>query len=1093
MANLVSRITSSGTYNILGQFDEVSYNTTSGGTIAYSTASQLPNTNLLISSADFNAVTSAYRVKTNVSTIMTTATTAPDGSYTAQKLVEDNTSTTHIMQTNAYPVNLGTVTISVYAKAAERKNIFFWMVNNNGSVGQINISLITGQVTIAGTSFSAEGIGYVVTPVGNGWWRLSITGYNSTAGGSIYMSIAIDDDTGTSYNYSGDGSSGIYLWGAQIEYGLTATNYVATDNYGPIPRANTNLYTQTQGFPISSWDHDSSTSNAKITLTSATTAPDGSLTAYKFSSNTGTNPNIGNGQLLTQSSGYDQYFTVGSYCTQSMFFKAAEFNTLRIRNNSTGEIYDFVAGTTPVATSGVLRPVLQNVGNGWYRASWTFVAGQIGGVGARNDNWSYRLASTGDGVSGIYIWGPQLQTGNVLAPYVATSTANTAINNFTTRTDNQGNILTIGNIDEITYVNKNKNLVYPSSNLISSVHFVASANVIPNLIIAPDGSTTAALLRENTDNSSHVIQFNLSSSVPANTQVTFSCYFKPYGGNRQINFQFHDNPANDYASVTLANTLSSIISGPSGGGSSDKFQNLQGNIVSVGNGWYRAILSAYTYLSTGNISFAALLWNNGNQSYTGDGTSGVYFWGPQVELNSTATSYAPNPNKNLFVNTENLTASPWFIPGNSANVVSTKELDPNGNYTASKFAYNTANPNIKQNSIPVTPNTNYTISISAKGTGVPGIAMVSGNGTFFPNDATQFTNFNFGTGQTFFGVFPNYIYATMKPENNGYYRCSATLLTDATQNAISVSFWQGGYGYGTAGNTMTLFGPQLELGNTATQYTANTINLISSKTFQGGGIEVINEFDEVTFNPPIVTANLTLHLDAANPASYNGGTTWYDMSGRGNHGTLSSNVLISGSNYGSMYFDGTDSYPNFSRITFNTATGNSVGMYQSDFTVEAWVNAANTGNTAGISPNYPVFGVNGSSPTGNSNYSMSFSFGNLGTGFYDSGVGVGSYSGFTPSNNVWYHIVHTHNYTTRLSKLYFNGSLMPGYGYGYGTAIMPGNLNANAAIGTVEVGHANWGGGSFWGSIPVVRVYNKELSQAEINQNYNALAYRYKL
>ena len=55
------------------------------------------------------------------------------------------------------------------------------------------------------------------------------------------------------------------------------------------------------------------------------------------------------------------------------------------------------------------------------------------------------------------------------------------------------------------------------------------------------------------------------------------------------------------------------------------------------------------------------------------------------------------------------------------------------------------------------------------------------------------------------------------------------------------------------------------------------------------------------------------------------------------------------------------------------------------------------------------------------------------------------------------------------------------------------DLNANAAVAQAMVGNGFWGGDGWQGSIPVVRVYNKELSQAEINQNYNALAYRYNL
>jgi len=1041
------------------QFDEVSYNPSSGGAIAYSTTTKSSNPNLLISSSDYS--NPSNWPKNNCSTTFTTATTAPDGTYTAQKFIEDSTTAEHWFSQYRSVFTAGqTATFSFYAKAAERSQLNLRFIGAVNLVS-VNINLITGVTSSVNTN--PNGLGYSVTPAGNGWWRIAASG--SADQSTLLGTLFLIQDSPYATNYTGNGTSGVYLWGQQLEYGLSASNYVATDSIGPINRANTQLHRYTSDWNNANWSHSYTGGNNSVTLTSATTAPDGSMTAYKFVANTGANPNITNSELLSQQNGYGQ-ITQGFVYTQSLFFKPAEFNTLRIRNNADGTIFDFVAGTTPVQTGVVLRPLLQNVGNGWYRASWSFVAQSIGGGGGRSDNWSYRLANTGDGTSGIYIWGPQLQLGNTLSPFIATSTPNTAINLFNTRTDNSGDVLTINNFDEVTYVNTNKNLLINSQQFNLSPWGLVSSILTTNTIIAPNGSSTATKLQETAGSPTtfYGVAQNPSSFIP-NQMYTLSVYAKA-GERNALTLNVAGSSAYAQFNLVSGTVQYSSVGTPS--------------IISVGNGWYRCSITFKTLNTGSNLLYHVIIINNsGSDQYAGTPGYGIYIWGAQLEYNTTTTSYAPNPNKNLFVSTENLTVSPWII--NGANVISTTELDPNGNYTASKFAYNAIYPNIKQNSIPVTPNTNYTISISAKGTDVPGIAMVSGNNTFFPNDATQFTNFNFGTGQTFAGVFPNYIYATMIPENNGYYRCSATLLTDATQNAISIAFWQGGYGYGKAGNTMTLFGPQLELGNTATTYTANTINLLSSKTLNGGTIAVTNEFDEVTWNPPIVTANLTLHLDAANPASYNGGNTWYDTSGKGNHGTLNGNVAVSSSNYGSMTFDGTTS-PTETSIKFNTATGNSVGMYQSDFTVEAWVNGANTGAaTPSGFPNYQIFDLLGSTPTAGSSYGMGYMQGYLVVGFYASG-----HYAFQPNTNTWYQIVHTYNYTTKSSKIYSNGVLKD-------TITMGTDLNANAAVAPVAVGWGYWGGGPWQGSIPVVRVYNKELSQSEINQNYNALAYRYNL
>jgi hypothetical protein len=59
----------------------------------------------------------------------------------------------------------------------------------------------------------------------------------------------------------------------------------------------------------------------------------------------------------------------------------------------------------------------------------------------------------------------------------------------------------------------------------------------------------------------------------------------------------------------------------------------------------------------------------------------------------------------------------------------------------------------------------------------------------------------------------------------------------------------------------------------------------------------------------IVTSGLVLALDAADKNSYPGsGTTWTDLSGNGNNGTLVNGPTFSSANGGSIVFDGVDDY-----------------------------------------------------------------------------------------------------------------------------------------------------------------------------------------
>ena len=84
-------------------------------------------------------------------------------------------------------------------------------------------------------------------------------------------------------------------------------------------------------------------------------------------------------------------------------------------------------------------------------------------------------------------------------------------------------------------------------------------------------------------------------------------------------------------------------------------------------------------------------------------------------------------------------------------------------------------------------------------------------------------------------------------------------------------------------------------------------------------------------SPQISLNGLVLCLDAANPKSYPGsGTTWTDLSGNGNNGTLVNGVGYSSDNLGSLVFDGANDYVN---------AGN-LGSFYSQGTISYWMNSS---------------------------------------------------------------------------------------------------------------------------------------------------------
>jgi len=178
------------------------------------------STNLFPRSEDFiNAVW-----QKNQSSILANNIISPDGTLNASKLVEDNSNNFHRIIEDVILL-AGTHSHSVFAKAGERK--YFVLRNNiNGSNLNACFDLENGVVIYNG--FDEAKIEYY----GNGWYKCSIIDIDPS-GGSTSFSLMTSDIAVSSNSipsYQGDGTSGIYIFGAQIEQSSYATSYIP--NFG---------------------------------------------------------------------------------------------------------------------------------------------------------------------------------------------------------------------------------------------------------------------------------------------------------------------------------------------------------------------------------------------------------------------------------------------------------------------------------------------------------------------------------------------------------------------------------------------------------------------------------------------------------------------------------------------------------------------------------------------------------------------------------------------------------------------------------------------------------------------------------------------
>ena len=183
---------------------------------------EVSRTNLLTYSEQFD---NAAWTKSRLSGITANAVVSPDGTLTADKLVEDTTLGAHYVASLFYAV-ASLPTGSVYVKAAERSFALLQIIKDNGanfaSPSDFSINLTTGEFT------GGSGANPTVTNAGNGWWRISLTATSTaTINYGIRVSSANADGTGGG-SYTGDGTSGIYIWGAQLEAGDYPSSYIPT-------------------------------------------------------------------------------------------------------------------------------------------------------------------------------------------------------------------------------------------------------------------------------------------------------------------------------------------------------------------------------------------------------------------------------------------------------------------------------------------------------------------------------------------------------------------------------------------------------------------------------------------------------------------------------------------------------------------------------------------------------------------------------------------------------------------------------------------------------------------------------------------------
>jgi hypothetical protein len=581
--------------------DRITFTRASQATLFDSTGTlKYAKHNLLTYSEEFDNAAWGYSRTIAPSGASINAAIAPNGEMSADLVVIDTTSGTHSFSSrNNFVVSANiTHTYSIYLKTAGARYIIIQLNNGADTDGaKVCADLVAGTITAVTQNGTATGSTASITSVGNGWYRISISVLVDAVSTTVDTRNFINNTYSTTIgSYVGDGTSGIYIWGAQLnladmEGGVTgsldtyyptttAAYYAPRFDYNPSTLAPRGLLIEEQRANLCLQSEDLSTTwtlAASSITTNAAVAPDGNLTADKVVADS-TSAFHGVNQSIAVTSGVTYTFSV--------YAKASGYNFLRTgfassRFGTAVAYFDLANGT--VGTVSGVTATISSAGNGWYRCSMTATCTSTGTsthsliYTSQSDNQG---AFTGDNSSGLFAWGAQLEAGAFATSYIPTTT--TAL----TR-----------NADVASMTGTNFSDWYSASEgtVLTDFSFVGLKSVATQRIITiDDGSNTNFIAQSAQSNNTLITLITTSSSSVMSSATPATTFSANTQYKMLIAYKQDDSVATvngTVGTVDTSNTIPTVTT----------LRLAASSVASTANCWYRRIAYYPTRLSNAQL------------------------------------------------------------------------------------------------------------------------------------------------------------------------------------------------------------------------------------------------------------------------------------------------------------------------------------------------------------------------------------------------------------------------------------------------------------------------------------------------------------